>query len=768
MRLSTATLALFLIFQGGNSFINSFTSSRVPITKQNKSTSNLIVSYRSSILHSFGDGSEEFVNDILNPPGNPNSPSNICTHMIAIPLEQNHDLQIELESIQRGILYNCPLLIQACIAPIVMRMPLLLVDTNHKSRDERGISTDDLFGRKSGVAATNAMFSMEDDEDTETLLTSRDPNTKAINEIVNDAVQKYIYSSNSMLDREVDDDVDAREGRNSANVQPLLIKFEGLEIDGDANNILHAIGTEENATPLLREMMNEIILQIEKRGWKAYLPPDEPQGKNGGLNDDGVTWRPRIPFMRLPSDFVDTLPNPKGSDGNWEEYSDEAKACYVRKPEEGGNGISPIFWYKWWDDKLCNGKGVRLREIAVYGRTSQAGVSENAFYIPHLKTKLPDGNSQLKREEDEDRKYDRMRRDDSEISMDFDTFDENDEEQKFEKQFANFKSTADRRMLETVYDLSPDQAETVNEIAESIKEETREELKRTSIDVQGKNDEATKDNIDTSKTKEIIDSIAKPIKTGDWSNTPKKKKPLPKDNPILKNWKERVTMAAAVEQKSVPIQQITAPYPSDEHFAGIWKLLSTPTGSVMDEEEYFGDASTSSPSSKNENLILRIDGTTAGGPILDVQNGHRAAGGTWKIFSAEWCGEDEDDEGSEPVVQTRLRVRLLIPPAKDQILVMEGEVKRGAIASAESISRENARELFSSSSFGMNNIANTEIDSNNDETVLSVAGEAWIENVSYTGDIKRSKLGRFSMMKMEDKTRDQYQYSIPAPTRYQD
>jgi hypothetical protein len=188
----------------------------------------------------------------------------------------------------------------------------------------------------------------------------------------------------------------------------------------------------------------------------------------------------------------------------------------------------------------------------------------------------------------------------------------------------------------------------------------------------------------------------------------------------------------------------------------------------MDEEEYFGDASTSSSPSKNENLILRIDGTTAGGPILDVQNGHRAAGGTWKFFSAEWCGEDEDDEGSEPVVQTRLRVRLLIPPAKDQILVLEGEVKRGAIASAESISRENARELFSSSSFGMNNIANTEIDSNNDETVLSVAGEAWIENVSYTGDIKRSKLGRFSMMKMEDKTRDQYQYSIPAPTRYQD
>ena len=68
----------------------------------------------------------------------------------------------------------------------------------------------------------------------------------------------------------------------------------------------------------------------------------------------------------------------------------------------------------------------------------------------------------------------------------------------------------------------------------------------------------------------------------------------------------------------------------------------------------------------------------------------------------------------------------------------------------------------------MNNIANTGTDSNNDEIVLSVAGEAWIENVSYTGDIKRSKLGRFSMMKMEDKTRDQYQYSIPAPTRYQD
>jgi hypothetical protein len=272
--------------------------------------------------------------------------------MIAIPLEQNHDLLLELESVQRGVLYNCPLLIGACVAPVVVRMPLILVDTKTSGSV---VSTDDLFGRRGGVGASNP--STGDDN---SLLTSRDPITKALHEIVNDVVDEYIFVKQANDSQNDDEDEDIRrDGINEKNIQPIMMKFKGLEIDGDQNEILHAIGTEDSSTPMFRQVLSEITRRIEDKGWKVYLPEDNPQGKNGGLDEDGATWRPRIPFMRLPNDFYDTLPPPAGWDGNFEDYSDEAKESYMRMPEEGGNGISPIFWYKWWEDSFCNGKNVR-------------------------------------------------------------------------------------------------------------------------------------------------------------------------------------------------------------------------------------------------------------------------------------------------------------------------------------------------------------------------------------------------------------------------
>lgn len=475
----------------------------------------------------------------------------------------------------------------------------------------------------------------------------------------------------------------------------------------------------------------------------------------------------------------------------------------MRVPEEGGNGISPIFWYKWWEDKLCNGKSVRIRELAIYGRTGPMGVSEQAFYLPHLRTKLPDGNRILQKEEASDRNYDQMRRSDQEKMLDFDDYDESDETQSFEREMAGFKSTADRRMLETVYDLSPDEADDVGAIAESLKAESKEEMDRldsekvsakdvinVNVAPKEEEEEIEKDvtvnvnaNVDggsesesksEAKAAEIVKSIEKPMATGDWSKFVKKKKnkPKPEDNPILKNWKQRVSSAAAVNEASAS-KKILTPYPSDEHFTGIWRLVSSPGGAMMDEEELMeainGDANSS------ENLILRIDGTTAGGPILDVQNRHRAAGGSWKFYQAEWCGDpDIDEEGREVdrPVQTRLQVRLVIPPSKDRVLVMEGEVKRGGIASVESISKENARELFSSSSFGINNVdsgkARDSLPEKEEDMFVFVSGEAWVENLNAEEKRSRTKLGRFSLLKRKDYDPGQYQYSIPAPTRFQD
>lgn len=686
---------------------------------------------------------------------NMNDPAYKCSHMIAIPLEQSHDLLLELESIQRGILYHCPLLINACIAPVVMRMPLLLVDTDMKS-SRSNISSEALFGKRPGSQdAENADFGKGSD-----LLTSRDPITQKLHKIVNQVVDELIYVKVTSVS-ESSRDLSDRDGRNEDDIRPIMIKFEKLEIDGDRNEILHAIGTEDASTPLIRKVIEEITRRIEENGWRAYLPPDMPQGKRGGLNEDGMSWRPRVPFMRLPGDFFETLPDPKGEDGQWQNYSKEKKESYLRLPEEGGNGLSPLFWYKWWNDKLCNGNGVRIRELAVYGRTGPFGVTEQGFYLPHLRTKLPDGNKQLQREEQRDKAYDGRRREDLERMMDFDSYNENDNISSLEKDISTLKSSADRRILQSVYDISPDQASAIGNITESISNSKTEDTPQSipTEQVESKVREIKSINDD------IIRSIAKPIVTGDWSTLSKKSnKPPPEDNPIFKNWRERVTMAAEIKPKTrkVPL----SPYPSDEHFAGIWRLTSTPDSPIMDENEIF-EAKNGDPSS-NENLILRIDGSIAGGPILDRLNRHRAAGGSWKFFQAEYIGGNEEDE-SEPLIQTRLRLKLLIPPSKNKFLVMEGEVKKGGITSAESVSRDNVNELRSAASFGINKITmkeSTEISKaeNDDEDTLYIAGEAWLEDVSPDGN--RFKLGRFSMVKK--RVADQYTYTVLPPQRYQD
>eukprot|EP00553_Chaetoceros_curvisetus_P008643 CAMPEP_0204619474 /NCGR_PEP_ID=MMETSP0717-20131115/5839_1 /ASSEMBLY_ACC=CAM_ASM_000666 /TAXON_ID=230516 /ORGANISM="Chaetoceros curvisetus" /LENGTH=229 /DNA_ID=CAMNT_0051633487 /DNA_START=77 /DNA_END=766 /DNA_ORIENTATION=- len=229
-------------------------------------------------------------------------------------------------------------------------------------------------------------------------------------------------------------------------------------------------------------------------------------------------------------------------------------------------------------------------------------------------------------------------------------------------------------------------------------------------------------------------------------------------------------MAAEVEPKAV--KKALPPFPSDEYFVGIWRLVSSPSGPMMGEDELLdallGDETSS------ENLILRVDGTTAGGPILDPESQHRAAGGTWNFFQAEFCGKDGDAiDALQDRIQTRLRVRLLIPPGKERVVVMEGTVRRGDINSVESISLDNANELRASSSFGINRVAkkgpSKAMKSLNDgESFMYVSGEAWVEDAEGTGKKNRSKLGRFSLMKRKDRDPAQYQYTIPAPQRYQD
>jgi hypothetical protein len=142
---------------------------------------------------------------------------------------------------------------------------------------------------------------------------------------------------------------------------------------------------------------------------------------------------------------------------------------------------------------------------------------------------------------------------------------------------------------------------------------------------------------------------------------PKAKVPI-EENPVFKSFRDG-TLAPEPEQKGNAQVEALPPFPSQEHFVGFWKVFSSPTGFPPDDD---GD------SSKSENLVLRVDGTTAGGPILDHETNQKAAGGTWKMIPNE---EDDDDDTA------RLRIRLVIPPKKDRILVMEGTATKRSMAS---------------------------------------------------------------------------------------
>ena len=354
------------------------------------------------------------------------------THLIAIPLELNHDLMVELESVQRAVLYHCPLLINSCIVPEMTRMPMLYVDasssstassTPGKNGDDTSaeeISAKDLLGGKDifSIMRNGSGGGRTTNDDSIGRNLGRNPITAELHSIVNDVINEQIYDSGGNTN-------------NAKEAEPILVSFHGLEMDGPANEVLHTVGTESSSgTTKLRSVLAEIRDRIEARGWSTVLPADEPQGGIPDGIEDGQ-WRPRVPFMRLPANFDDSLPPPKGSDGKYGTYSAEKKASYIRQPQEGGNGISPIFWYRWWDDDFpattVDDGGIRLREVGVYERTAPFGGTEHAFYLPHMKVELPGGDAALskKEKEDADEAMKRMREKEEELGdgSGFDTMD---------------------------------------------------------------------------------------------------------------------------------------------------------------------------------------------------------------------------------------------------------------------------------------------------------------------------------------------------------
>jgi hypothetical protein len=216
----------------------------------------------------------------------------------------------------------------------------------------------------------------------------------------------------------------------------------------------------------------------------------------------------------------------------------------------------------------------------------------------------------------------------------------------------------------------------------------------------------------------------------------KLKKDLPpiEDNPIL-NALKAGTLAnkKAALDGEVSKRKELPPYPSREHFVGFWRTLQSPTGFP----EEIGD------DTRSDNLILRVDGTIAGGPILDQETRQKAAGGTWRV--------KEQADGS-----ARLLIRLVIPPKKERILVMEGEVTRGVVRSIDTSASSLTTRVFDKK-------ATTDSD---DET-LQCRGIVWIEDAVTKKN--RVELGDFFIRKQMASTdpRD-FVISIPGQVRNQD
>ena len=854
----------------------------------------------------------------------PSQPLAACTHLIAIPLESNHDLLLELESIQRAVLYNCPLLINAVITPELTRMPMLYVNVDAgKAQADGGGEGESIESPSSASSSASSasellggrdIFSVMRNEDGNgdggdassssggDQIRYHDPVTAELHSIVEDVIHELIYSSKMTAESREEGE---GEGAEAEEAEPVLMAFRGLEMDGDSNEVLHTVGTDDSAgTETLRSVVEETRRRVEARGWTTALPPDEPQGGVALLDDGGATsgegsrrqWRPRVPFMRLPANFEESLPPPKGSDGNYDSYSAEEKARYARQPEEGGNGISPIFWYRWWEDdfpaETVDGMGVRLRQVAVYERTAAfGGGTENAFYLPHLAVDLPAAAGDALRKKEARDAHDAMRRlkekeeafggpDDS-GGMDFDrlkdvvlgeddvsaadvggedqfayeetdrrmmealeeggilwegrtsddgsgTFDKagalDEDGTSFEQNALDVprydsiddemraaRTDAERRLVQSMYNSSPSDTGAGVEFVdvESVKNpdftdttDSREPAKPavtseedfavaaaraafekrrgdgSRVDPEESDSVSSGDatSSDEAKKRKIVDKIRKPIATGDWSSaTPKGKIPW-QDNPVFKDWKSRVTMAEddgpAVETEPLP------PFPSHEHFVGPWRMISSPT-STFDAAELFDE-----DSSMSENLILRVDGLTAGGPILDMENMQRAAGGTWKFFQAQRIrspDESKSEEGGDEAGerQTRLRVRLVVPPKKDRILCMEGHAQ--LIEATAVGSNIDASSMIAPGTFGIpqaeaakkkadearaektrGTLSGAEVK----EDVLRCSGEVWIEDAR-TGD-NRKKLGRFVMEKERISDPSKLIYTIPRPTRIQD
>lgn len=429
--------------------------------------------------------------------------------------------------------------------------------------------------------------------------------------------------------------------------------------------------------------------------------------------------------MELPKSFDDNISRFKDTDT---EITEEDMKFL--RAEEGGNGISPIFWCNWWDDVFA--RNVRLQEIGIYPTnpmmvdTADAGLERNSqFYIPFETISLPNGNEELIQSEKKFLDYHNKRIEEKEEEFRRENFtpEELDSMNTSESPLSPGSSksnepdilmTKTRQRLENIY-LQNAGIEDSDALIQQLEEESRIDpgdngddtidlvgtkdttrskdddyiedwmrqriMKAANKSPDGKEGKAIDvtpstdpkspfdDNQDPSqagpstiekendymenwmeeKIKNAVNSLGSTKSREDVKKEPKYSI---EDNPVFKKYKEG---ALSDNKPKAPAAKKLGPYPGNDHFVGIWKVVVNP----------MGDEGNSNIQEGAENLLLRVDGTTAAGPTLNPDTNQKAAGGTWKMLPQE--------NGD-----VLLRIRLVIPPEKKRILVMEGRVARGS------------------------------------------------------------------------------------------
>jgi hypothetical protein len=231
---------------------------------------------------------------------------------------------------------------------------------------------------------------------------------------------------------------------------------------------------------------------------------------------------------------------------------------------------------------------------------------------------------------------------------------------------------------------------------------------------------------------------------------PPKDKPPIEENLLFRRYHEGTLITKEPVREEPPPS--LPPYPSREHAVGFWRVLQSPTGLPVEEG---ADAS--------DNLVLRVDGTVSGGPILEPETRQKASGGTWRLLHGDDNkGGDDGKDGKDDDVQ--LRIRLVIPPTKERILVMEGRVDRAAFGDL-SLARNTfgvpELEAVAGGGGGGGGAKGPRL-----EDLLHCAGQAWIED-AVTG-ANRTEVGRFSITKLKQRDPRRLTVTVPRPVGYLD